>query len=132
MLLAADSEKTKFSSYLAQMSELDMIQNAKDLNQSQKESIIQIYRGAKKQKESIHKEMEETKGQLLKALLDPKRDSKKEKQFINRLNELNEKELDVTLASMGKMAEIVRGSDLDRDYFYRAILREQRRTSSRP
>lgn len=88
--------------------ELDMIVHAQDLKPAEREEVIRLYRAGCDR-------FAELSDLIAKA---------KAGHDLVSLQQLRESEV---LRAMEKIAELLRGSTLDRDYAYRAILREQRR-----
>lgn len=67
------------------------------------------------------------KTKLLKKLLESPPNQSEIDSVKESLQSLQKKEMEDMMVSLEKVAEVVRSSNLDRDYLIRAILREHRR-----
>src|SRR4051812_35161875 len=92
LFIAGTASATEFSSYAAQMSELDMIRDAKDLTKAQQDQIISIYRRAKAEAASISADKAKVKGKLFKEMLAANQDAKAQKRLKDEWKMLNERE----------------------------------------
>lgn len=97
----------------AKLAELDMIRNAQDLKKEQKEEIQRLFRESRAKEAAFRSEL----GKLLSA---KPRDPAK-------IEALGQRQIETMISSLEKTAAVIRGSGLDRDYAYRAFLREHRR-----
>lgn len=93
----------------SKLAELDMIWNAQDLKPAEKEEIQRLFREAYNAEEKFRAEFAHIQ-----------RNSQK-------VAELGQRQLTAMIFSLEKTAAVLRESKLDRDYAYRALLREHRR-----
>ncbi|HEY8279092.1 MAG TPA: hypothetical protein VIH99_05685 [Bdellovibrionota bacterium] len=122
-----ESKEPPFSTYDAQIGELDMIRNAKDLTPAQRDEVVRLYKKMEKEVLAIRAEAAEAKGELFRATMETKRDPGKEKTLKQKIAQLGVQEIDSLHALFEKLAQTTR-PQLDHHYLFRALLREERRT----
>jgi hypothetical protein len=107
--------------------ELDMFVQSQDLQPAEKESLLRVYEEANKELTKLRLETGKVKSGLFEAAAN--RNATKAAGAQHELVLLQKTQSEISLQALEKIADILHRSTLDRDYAYRAILREQRRNS---